>query len=75
MRGRPNVMLDARPLLRLVSTEQINLIDHDQRTQRAFYRARKTGEVTVQAADLLAIRLLNMHPCEIWGLDTWTPTQ
>lgn len=34
---------------------------------RAFYRGRRRGSLTVKAADLLATRVLGVHPYDVWG--------
>jgi hypothetical protein len=38
---------------------------------RAFYRAQQLGRLTVYAADELAVRLLGLHPAEVWGESWW----
>jgi hypothetical protein len=38
---------------------------------QAFYRARRSGRLTIEAADLMAIRLLHVHPYFVWGDDWW----
>lgn len=37
---------------------------------RAFYVARRSGQVTIPAADRLANRV-GLHPAEIWGEQWW----
>lgn len=35
--------------------------------EKAFYRAAKTGHLTIWAADRLSVGLLGMTPLEVWG--------
>jgi hypothetical protein len=39
--------------------------------QRSYLRAKATGWITWKAADTLAIRILETHPCLIWGEAWW----
>ena len=43
-----------------------------QRLARSYFRAKAQGWVTVTTADVLACRLLGMHPCFLWGETFWT---
>lgn len=43
-----------------------------QRLARSYFRAKAQGWVTVTTADVLACRLLGMHPCFLWGEAFWT---
>jgi hypothetical protein len=38
---------------------------------RAYRRARTRGHLTVYAADLMSIRVLGLHPCQVWGALWW----
>ncbi|MGN6244534.1 MAG: hypothetical protein ACTHQ3_12815 [Motilibacteraceae bacterium] len=40
--------------------------------ERAYYRARRAGEVTVKTADRFAVELLREHPAIVWGDAWWT---
>lgn len=67
--------LPAQPLLRLIqatglpSPDSIGAREHERLT-RAVQRARSQGSLTIPTADLLAVRALRMHPCQVWG-DSW----
>lgn len=72
--------LDATPLLDFIEahgglTECLDRADlHGQArdtVRTSMKRAAETGEVAVHAADQAAIRLFNLHPCEIYGDDWW----
>ncbi len=41
-------------------------------TAQAYHTAKQDGKVTPAAADLLAIRMLHLHPADVWGDDWWT---
>lgn len=41
--------------------------------ERAYQRAARAGRLTVYAADELAVRLLGLHPAEVWGDAWWEP--
>lgn len=43
-----------------------------QRLARSYFRAKAQGWVTVATADVLACRLLGVHPCFLWGEAFWT---
>lgn len=62
--------LDARPIIKLID-RFCNLADMPPTSRRAYWRARRTGQITIRQADHLAVEQLNMHPSEIWGMDTW----
>jgi hypothetical protein len=38
---------------------------------QAFYRARRSGRLTIESADQLAVRLLAVHPYFVWHDDWW----
>jgi hypothetical protein len=39
---------------------------------RSLNRARVAGELTVRAADMLAVRAAGVHPSLIWGVTWWS---
>lgn len=62
--------LPAEPLLRLVAAAGgPGAVGAGKGTaaETALLRARRSGWLTLETADTLAIRLLNRHPMEIWG--------
>ena len=68
--------LPAEPLLRRVAARGGGAAcgtKLDGAVEQALQRARREGTVTVYAADLLAVRLLNLTPWEVWGDDYAPP--
>lgn len=41
------------------------------RLTRTFFRARLRGWVSLADADQMAVRLLGLHPCLVWGSGWW----
>ena len=41
---------------------------------RRYYRAKERGDLSAQAADDLALAMLNRHPAEVWGLEWFRGT-
>lgn len=66
-RGR---CLPAEPLLRFVALAggpEACGAGKGTAAEQALLRARRLGWVTIEAGDVLAVRLLGRHPSEIWG--------
>lgn len=40
-------------------------------SSRSVTQARITGWMTPELADALAVRIIGMHPVEVWGFDAW----
>lgn len=66
--------LTAVPLIELVEARGgPTACGADSGLRRAYCRAKAAGQLTEMQADALALRLLGVHPWEIW--DSWfTPT-
>jgi len=60
--------LPSAPLVELVEARG-GVTGQPESLQRSYYRARETGELTVWAADLLAVRLCGLHPLLIWPVE------
>lgn len=45
-----------------------------QSAERAFYRAKRSGRLTLDMAETLAHELLDEHPASIWGEAWWEAT-
>lgn len=43
----------------------------DQALLRRYHRAVSDAWVTIHTADILAVRLLRVHPSLVWGRDWW----
>ncbi len=73
MRKRPFPMLPSEPLVALVEARGgvTACCGADPRLRRAYARAKEAGELTETTADLLSLRLLGVHPWELW--DEWFP--
>lgn len=69
------VHLPAAPLVRVVEAaggmRQLHV--RDDRLERSFYRARRSGHLTLWAADELAVHALGQHPALVWGDAWWDP--
>lgn len=67
-RHQPSVA--AAPLVAAVGARRLALRYRSSSAARAFYRAKREGRLTVEAADKIAHELLGEHPAAIWG-DAW----
>lgn len=61
--------LSAAPALDLLDARGIRL-GKDHPLGHSVSRARATGAVTYLTADRIAVELLGVHPCAVWG-DDW----
>lgn len=66
--------VSAKPLVVAVLAQGVPVNRYSRATQRAFYRAKESGRVTLAAADQLAHDLLGEHPATLWG-DAWWDAQ
>ena len=65
-----HVKLPARPLLKAVRDRGITIAREDATWRRALEKAAVAGEVSAVVADELCVRLLGLHPFEVYG-DAW----
>lgn len=66
--ARHHRRLDAGPLL----ARSPAVLPADPASRRAWLRAAASGWVTVPAADVLAVRVLGLHPSLVFGPAWWT---
>lgn len=64
--------LPAGPLIVAVTARGVVLNQRPFSAAQAFWRAKKSGHLTLAAADRLAHELLGEHPASLWGDDWWT---
>lgn len=65
--------LDAAPLIALVERAGgAAALGLGQKCpfRRAYVRAKESGRITFARADVLSVRVLGLHPIELWG-DAW----
>lgn len=69
------VYLPAQPLLKAVELQgEVPVLSQlGGRLAKSFYRARRSGHLTVWAADELAVHGLGQHPALVWGDAWWDP--
>lgn len=65
------VFLPVEPLVRLVDGrgEVVALCAGDWALRQAYVRVKSRGTVSLTVADRLAVKLLGLHPSEVW--DDW----
>lgn len=66
--------IPAGDLITAVQARQLCLHRYPEAVQRAYFRAARTGSLTLAAADHLAVALLGEHPATIWGDEWWEAT-
>lgn len=75
-----HVRLPAAPLMKhLRACDELNesgggvrtAASRSTRYRRALVRAQETGEVSARLADELCVKVLGMHPCEVYGEAWW----
>lgn len=50
-------------------------VHDDELLLRCYYSAVARPHMTPKTADRLAIQVLGLHPCLVWGLDWWDGTE
>lgn len=67
---KPCAWLPAAPLLELL--EGVDFGERHSSLKAKCERAQTTGRLTITVADELAVRLLGLHPCEVYGTAWWS---
>lgn len=66
--GQQMGRIDAKPMLDYIAAHH-PYVPH--RYIRILERAKANGYLSIESADRVAIRLLNVHPCMVFGDDWW----